>query len=347
MALLVFSAGYMGSSPLARGLPGGRGTALGWLGIIPARAGFTRGGGALRAYGGDHPRSRGVYRWAHLSCDPFGGSSPLARGLRSGPAADRRQAGIIPARAGFTAPASTSSTRAADHPRSRGVYGVTIPALDPLPGSSPLARGLRVEGGLVAHPCRIIPARAGFTPATEGRTGTRTDHPRSRGVYSGPLPPLPLLLGSSPLARGLLELVDLILAAARIIPARAGFTARYLAAEAGGGDHPRSRGVYALGMTWRELGHGSSPLARGLPRQPHQHPPRVRIIPARAGFTTTPPGATRRTWDHPRSRGVYVSMARSHAGGVGSSPLARGLRVPMTCWKRATGIIPARAGFTP
>ena len=51
-------------------------------------------------------------------------------------------------------------------------------------GSSPLARGLRnllVNGTLRD---RIIPARAGFTPAASALICSYQDHPRSRGVYS-------------------------------------------------------------------------------------------------------------------------------------------------------------------
>ena len=55
------------------------------------------------------------------------GSSPLARGLlfHLPPLIfDQR---IIPARAGFTYCSSVSSPRAADHPRSRGVYPSAAP----------------------------------------------------------------------------------------------------------------------------------------------------------------------------------------------------------------------------
>ena len=53
------------------------------------------------------------------------------------------------------------------------------------------------------------------------------------------------LMGSSPLARGLLEdwLRDYY--GRRIIPARAGFTVREGPDGRSMGDHPRSRGVYA------------------------------------------------------------------------------------------------------
>ena len=54
-----------------------------------------------------------------------------------------------------------------------------------------------------------------------------------------------LLMGSSPLARGLLIDHYYYNEIGRIIPARAGFTSLRGAAAARGADHPRSRGVYA------------------------------------------------------------------------------------------------------
>ena len=71
---------------------------------------------------------------------------------------------------------------------------------------------------------------------------------------------------------------------------------------------------------------GSSPLARGL------RPPGPPWPPAQP--------------DHPRSRGVYRARSPARAGGWGSSPLARGLRVAHRLDVVLPGIIPARAGFT-
>ena len=92
---------------------------------------------------------------------------------------------------------------------------------------------------------------------------------------------------------------------------------------------------------------GSSPLARGLQQGGHQVAGGGGIIPARAGFTSTP-ATTSRSWrDHPRSRGVYLYARDDVTVLAGSSPLARGLphhpgrRLPVP------RIIPARAGFTP
>ena len=115
-----------------------------------------------------------------------------------------RVARIIPARAGFTSAGIFKYDSGGDHPRSRGVYCGVLGQDPDLRGSSPLARGLRVSGPRRFSPFRIIPARAGFTPARTSRAPRTPDHPRSRGVYP---------------VRGTDDGQD-----ARIIPARAGFT---------------------------------------------------------------------------------------------------------------------------
>ena len=94
------------------------------------------------------------------------------------------------------------------------------------------------------------------------------------------------------------------------------------------------------------VGGGSSPLARGLRRR--QRPPRgsCGIIPARAGFTCARPVCSQAAPDHPRSRGVYPHGIGASERRLGSSPLARGLRVVDKDKAAETGIIPARAGFT-
>ena len=193
-----------GSSPLARGLRVGDHGVRVLRGIIPARAGFTRPGPGAAGTGGDHPRSRGVYRARHGLRRRRPGSSPLARGLhaRPGPAADRRR--IIPARAGFTWWRASCRRRRWDHPRSRGVYRAERIEDDEEFGSSPLARGLPRILQERDHLLRIIPARAGFTRRPSAAPATQPDHPRSRGVYQARGQEAAVVVGSSPLARGLL-----------------------------------------------------------------------------------------------------------------------------------------------
>ena len=132
--------------------------------------------------------------------------------------------------------------------------------------------------------------------------------------------------GSSPLARGLLCIIIKTILGKR--------------------DHPRSRGVYVPRRATRTFSAGSSPLARGLRQGPCLRGRQVRIIPARAGFTTRTVTAWSPGPDHPRSRGVYATEPAPPAWSSGSSPLARGLPpYILDEWPRGR-IIPARAGFT-
>ena len=280
---------YFGSSPLARGLlPLGDDPAT-VLGIIPARAGFTRRTPQDSVRPQDHPRSRGVYRNITAEVQETGGSSPLARGLHR---MTRRQVEahrIIPARAGFTSTASARRPSNQDHPRSRGVYSPCAPWSQISSGSSPLARGLRRH--LLDPPGRegIIPARAGFTPSSTDTPIPARDHPRSRGVYWHYIRQRRRRWGSSPLARGLPPQPPPPPHGGRIIPARAGFTRRGDQVHPSRWDHPRSRGVYRVSFLLFPSSCGSSPLARGL-----------RVRPRPLG---------RRAPDHPRSRGVYSPSA--------------------------------------
>ena len=153
-------------------------------------------------------------------------------------------------------------------------------------------------------------------------------------------------IGSSPLARGLHITGDIESHLPGIIPARAGFTGHRCDGPLCDGDHPRSRGVYGLPRACHLVICGSSPLARGLRDAPLIVAPHVGIIPARAGFTSSPTPTPTGTWDHPRSRGVYMLMSIPDMRTWGSSPLARGLLQHGLDRRPYEGIIPARAGFT-
>ena len=255
------------------------------------------------------------------------GSSPLARGLRCGHGRPACSPRIIPARAGFTSPRSTSSGLSSDHPRSRGVYGILCAGHDASPGSSPLARGLRGARGPRGRRAGIIPARAGFTSLLFRCVLSRRDHPRSRGVYEAVTVCGRRRGGSSPLARGLLMPPLPVGVVGRIIPARAGFTRGRGTRTTRTADHPRSRGVYASGEVKSAATPGSSPLARGLPGIRGDAHNGAWIIPARAGFTSGAAVLDVVEADHPRSRGVYWRrLVRANFIG-GSSPLARGLHL--------------------
>ena len=336
-----------GSSPLARGLRAPRDLRRGRVRIIPARAGFTR--HPFRLGGGrrDHPRSRGVYDILTEETEPEEGSSPLARGLPAGGPRSGPGPGIIPARAGFTDAYVDARRVTGDHPRSRGVYPGSPLASRLRRGSSPLARGLHPVLPHEVADAGIIPARAGFTTRSTSRPRTETDHPRSRGVYSPPTTSSVRATGSSPLARGLLGTPSRAILGYGIIPARAGFTDRLARRWRPPRDHPRSRGVYPVWGRIVRSARGSSPLARGLLQYRTPVSFITWIIPARAGFTPHVPSFGHPKLDHPRSRGVYPTPWMRTVTGPGSSPLARGLHRSTASHSSRSGIIPARAGFTP
>ena len=336
-----------GSSPLARGLPPGLTLTSDGMRIIPACAGFTRGGRYPHRPARDHPRLRGVYAREHARGARADGSSPLARGLlhraRTGLPAGR----IIPACAGFTDPRSRRRPAGRDHPRLRGVYLSAHGVPPRRRGSSPLARGLLGPGRWRGRGARIIPACAGFTPSPPRPRPSCGDHPRLRGVYAVTTPSGYQPGGSSPLARGLPGVARRRLPGPGIIPACAGFTLGALGAMGGFRDHPRLRGVYATHWVAGPGVRGSSPLARGLLSASVIVVISVRIIPACAGFTCRCQKFVCTGLDHPRLRGVYGRSPRPEQWIMGSSPLARGLP-PGQWWPPGRPrIIPACAGFTP
>ena len=234
-----------GSSPLARGLRRRRPSPARPDRIIPARAGFTAACSPRDAVRRDHPRSRGVYGPVQAHQGVGDGSSPLARGLRAEVGRLRAADRIIPARAGFTSGRLPQEAAGQDHPRSRGVYHQRPRHRHAPLGSSPLARGLPVERERARASLRIIPARAGFTPAPTATPPQDEDHPRSRGVYRSPDLTADTKDGSSPLARGLRHSEPVLISRSGIIPARAGFTSRRFCSTGSVWDHPRSRGVYS------------------------------------------------------------------------------------------------------
>ena len=194
------------------------------------------------------------------------GSSPLARGLRWCRVDGAHGRRIIPARAGFTSPTSSSPTLPQDHPRSRGVY--------------------RHVGDGARRRLGIIPARAGFTSPSGRKRRPEADHPRSRGVYTTSLYVESQRTGSSPLARGLRP------------ETMSPTTAR-------SGSSPLARGLHHVPICGVPA-HGIIPARAGFTAGDHvAYDGKVWIIPARAGFTSRRPAGSFRGWDHPRSRGVY------------------------------------------
>ena len=175
----------------------------------------------------------------------------------------------------------------------------------------------------------------------------RAAHPRSRGEHStkplcGAKP-----LGSSPLARGTPPKEWGADSGFRLIPARAGNTEPRAAVNASTAAHPRSRGEHDEEWADSVRLSGSSPLARGTPAGVLVHRLSDRLIPARAGNTTSGTVAIAIATAHPRSRGEHPPFVAVILKDFGSSPLARGTRRVSVHLVSAVRLIPARAGNTP
>ena len=134
------------------------------------------------------------------------GSSPLARGTLISPELNKAAFGLIPARAGNTTAPLSWFRRVRAHPRSRGEHTPEDVISLAVPGSSPLARGTRGSFSLETIGIGLIPARAGNTVNYSFHFTTLWAHPRSRGEHYLNGKEYDLSEGSSPLARGTLEL---------------------------------------------------------------------------------------------------------------------------------------------
>ena len=157
----------------------------------------------------------------------------------------------------------------------------------------------------------------------------------------------PLKLGgSSPLARGTLLARASNDGTQRLIPARAGNTTPPRKAEHQLSAHPRSRGEHPRQCDGPPCCLGSSPLARGTQWRQLLKQRFSRLIPARAGNTSTVRTNHARHQAHPRSRGEHGVGFGGLSVVAGSSPLARGTHGDDASVGHLSRLIPARAGNT-
>ena len=191
--------------------------------------------------------------------------------------------GIIPARAGSSAPILGNAASSRDHPRACGEQS-RHSCRRPAPrGSSPRVRGAVSSTFLVPRSAGIIPARAGSRAARSYITARTWDHPRACGEQSFLRQLIIVIVGSSPRVRGA-ELQS-VRPALRdgIIPARAGSRRPMRGCSSHDRDHPRACGEqHPFGFLLQHR-QGSSPRVRGAGVCRYRYHQRYRIIPARAG----------------------------------------------------------------
>mgnify|MGYP007014471797 CR=1 FL=1 len=295
--------------------------------IIPARAGQTWKCPCSRTSRQDHPRACGANSFYGEGPNIGAGSSPRVRGKLAVVLVQVRRVRIIPARAGQTS-TSPLNGEAGD-------------------GSSPRVRGKRAIVLTSCLSCRIIPARAGQTGPVPSVICLGTDHPRACGANSASDWVEAWRTGSSLRVRGKRLDIRRGQFRERIIPARAGQTCRAWIRPWSRPDHPRACGANEQEWVGAPERCGSSPRVRGKPALVivMMHPPR--IIPARAGQTSTRGVPSTSTSDHPRACGANGWPRHNIKAQNGSSPRVRGKQHqwPKPC--SPLRIIPARAGQTP
>ncbi|ERH32731.1 hypothetical protein HMPREF1550_00919 [Actinomyces sp. oral taxon 877 str. F0543] len=232
--------------------------------------------------------------------------------------------GLIPARAGKTPRAGPPASAPPAHPRACGENDFDRLAEAAGNGSSPRVRGKHREQVRQRRRRRLIPARAGKTMGCFSFGGTVGAHPRACGEndIAGCSPPA--LQGSSPRVRGKPHRRPARGPAHRLIPARAGKTARWRSRSCWWGAHPRACGENApLHLKPSEI-QGSSPRVRGKLAVLGGEAEERGLIPARAGKTTPPPPASWGPAAHPRACGENSSSSGLLPRGPGSSPRVRG-----------------------
>jgi len=182
-----------------------------------------------------------------------------------------------------------------------------------LVGSSPRARGTRIDEHHDLRVVRFIPAGAGNTRPAAGSTPRTAVHPRGRGehIFSAERPPKTI----------------------RFIPAGAGNTDRMGIATILQTVHPRGRGEHVLPTVNIISICGSSPRARGTLRVAALERDFGRFIPAGAGNTLSPGDSATVLAVHPRGRGEHFGAGNTHGEPIGSSPRARGTpQAAGHCW---------------
>ena len=253
---------------------------------------------------------------------------------------------LIPARAGKTRGhlADTASDWA--HPRAGGENAQAIAPAPTPGGSSPRGRGKLKFIYVVIYVVGLIPARAGKTRECYSRGHDVRAHPRAGGENQAGKSILICVAGASPRGRGKLTCVDDDLKVARLIPARAGKTRGYRSHWMSWGAHPRAGGENHVSIGLAVSLHGSSPRGRGKHQKDSLVQRLRRLIPARAGKTSTTSASDSTRRAHPRAGGENDDDHTHIPSVAGSSPRGRGKPELSGYATKGDGLIPARAGKT-
>ncbi len=143
---------------------------------------------------------------ASLIIDLVGGSSPWARGTQAGVGWKTMLTRFIPVGTGNTsAPVNVPSNKAV-HPRGHGEHFSDIKKAANATGSSPWARGTRKTEPPALVIIRFIPVGTGNTARERAICVFNAVHPRGHGEHLTKRQATMSPCGSSPWARGTLQL---------------------------------------------------------------------------------------------------------------------------------------------
>ena len=254
------------------------------------------------------------------------GSSPRGRGKPKAPKTVKLTVRLIPARAGKTPWTASLSISRPAHPRAGGENAINSMGAGIAEGSSPRGRGKPYGLDSQLALSGLIPARAGKTPSTASLSTSRPAHPRAGGENRMSLIAWSRATGSSPRGRGKLTAGLTAAIPVRLIPARAGKTARPGLTRHPTTAHPRAGGENCPHAHPGRVGRGSSPRGRGKLSERHPTNTPARLIPARAGKT--------------------LKAGHARCRPCGSSPRGRGKPIEDINSRLDGGLIPARAGKT-
>ena len=254
--------------------------------------------------------------------------------------------GLIPACAGKTPPAASSTHARTAHPRACGENFQSSDFSSSFSSSSPRVRGKparRVELDCLA---RLIPACAGKTRSASRSPPTWRAHPRACGENASVADWATLPAGSSPRVRGKHSPRHGRVIGAGLIPACAGKTRSCAPSTTPRTAHPRVCGENLDRLQVRRLHLGSSPRVRGKLGVGPGAGGELGLIPACAGKTPACPGGRGRPAAHPRVCGENWSWTAWWRARSGSSPRVRGKQARERDPVLFDGLIPACAGKT-
>ena len=301
-------------------------------GLIPAHAGTTTTSSSAFSPTRAYPHSRGENHPSHQATATRMGSSPLTRGKQQPWRKGRRRFRFIPTHAGKTSPTRPGGRALRAHPHSRGENELIAFATSSLVGSSPLTRGKLLAWRVARRHGGLIPTHAGKTGFPDCRRHGLRAHPHSRGENEMSDQVRAVAAGSSPLTRGKLQRVAVVVDPFGLIPTHAGKTLCTSLSSALSRAHPHSRGENCIVSKTNADLAGSSPLTRGKLAVVLGAAHAGGLIPTHAGKTGRTSAPARPSPAHPHSRGENVALHPTVGWRKGSSPLTRGKRSRRCEW---------------